>query len=266
MASYRREMGRRQRSISRRWAAVKKLIPRKLKGMKRILKEELLDADQGSPHEVASALRSLRWINRLFGGDSMHTRLLRHATAGAPARPLHLLEVASGRADALQTAIKRLCWQQRVRITLLDRSAQHLPPRSAWSADLPAPELIAADALHIPLPADSVDIVGSCLFLHHLRDSEARIFLAEALRVARIAVVINDLERHPVHYLLSRIASLVDPSRLSRHDGPVSVRRAYTTLELDRMLRACGYRFQVHRGFLFRLGLVVWKHHGPLPV
>jgi hypothetical protein len=108
--------------------------------------------------------------------------------------------------------------------------------------------------------------VGSCLFLHHLRDSDARIFLAEALRVARIAVVINDLERHPLHYLLSRIASLVDPSRLSRHDGPVSVRRAYTTLELDRMLRACGYRFQVHRGFLFRLGLVIWKHHGPLPV
>jgi hypothetical protein len=79
------------------------------------------------------------------------------------------------------------------------------------------------------------------------------------LRVARIAVVVNDLERGRLHYLLARLASLVDPSRISRHDGPASVRQAYTADELRGLLRHTGCRFELPRGFLFRIGAVVWK-------
>ncbi len=228
----------------------------------RVTEDEWLDADLGSPAEVASALRSLRRVNRLFGGNRMHRRLIqRAATRVTNDGDLHLMEVASGRADVLQAAAPGLHWSKdQLRITLLDRSSQHLPGvDDAWPASLPQPERLTADALAIPLPDNSVDILSNCLFLHHLSADQIGRYFEEALRVARIAVVVNDLERNALHYRLARLMSFVDPSRLSRHDGPVSVRQAWTRDELASFAAATGHDFELRRGYLFRLGLILWK-------
>ncbi len=227
-------------------------------GFARKAGEEWLDEDSGSPAEVASALRSLRFVNRWFGGDRVHRLLLRQV-AGSRST-LQVLEVAAGRATALAAAA--LAMQTRrehpvtLESTLLDRRASHLPP--SWPAALPAPRLLQGDALAIPLPEKSVDVVSCCLFLHHLSPAEAAAFLREALRVARVAVVINDLERTRTHYTLSKLFSLVDPSRLSRHDGPVSVRQSYSAAELQQMMAATGHRWTLRRRFLFRLAAILW--------
>lgn len=232
--------------------------------MKRVRRAEILDEDGGSREEIASSLRTLRVINRLFGGNRMHARLLRRAAAHIDERRcLHVLEVAAGHADVLQAAVRQLAWQRRCKITLLDRSPLHLPSPAHWPPDLPAAARITGDALAIPLPDHSVDIVACCLFLHHLDEEQTGRFLEEALRVARIAVIVNDLERSRLHYLLARLMSLVDPSRISRHDGPASVGQAYTADELRRFLRQTRHPFELPRGFLFRLGAIVWKD--PLP-
>jgi len=228
----------------------------------RVQAEEWLDHDLGSPSEVASALRSLRWVNQFFGGKRMHRRLLQRATARVPSgRHLHLMEVASGRGDVLASAAASLQWpREQLRLTLLDRSVHHLPGEdNPWPAGLPQPERLTADALAIPLENDSVDIISNCLFFHHLTEEEAALYLLEALRVARVAVVVNDLERHWLHYGLARLFSLVDPSRISRHDGPISVRRAYTLDEISRLAAATGRAFELTRGYLFRYGLILWK-------
>jgi len=228
----------------------------------RFEEEEWLDEDLGSPEEVASALRSLRWVNRLFGGTRMHQRLLLRATRDIPRQScLHLMEVAAGHATVLQSATVRLQWPaDRLRITLLDRSTQHFPKAAEWHPLLPPPEHITADALHIPLPDNSVDIISNCLFLHHLSEDGIRRYLAEALRVARVAVLINDLERNWLHYQLARLMSLIDPSRISRHDGPVSVQQSYTPAELRLIAEETGCPFEMHRGYLFRMGLILWKY------
>jgi hypothetical protein len=225
----------------------------------RVAADEWLDADLGDPAEVTSALRSLRWVNRLFGGNRMHRRLLQGAVAGMPkGRDLHIMEVAAGRADVLRAALKHLSWPKaHLQITLLDRSADHLPSADdEWPVPI---KHLAADALRIPLPDHSVDIILNCLFLHHLSEEQVGVYLREALRVARVAVVVNDLERSWLHYRLAKLMSLVDPSRLSKHDGPVSVRQAYTCEELRAFAAETGHRFEIHRGYLLRLGLILWK-------
>ena len=234
--------------------------------MKRVQEQELLDMDDGSPEDVASSLRSLRWINYFFGGNRMHQRMLRNVQRKLCLRKLDILEVASGHATVLQSAARKLIQQDvALHILLLDRSAQHLPKLSQWDAALPTPTLIHGNALQIPLPDQSVDIVSCCLFLHHLDETEAQAFLKEALRVSRVAVLINDLERGRVHYLLSRLAALVDPSRFNKHDGPVSVCRAYTRAELRALLQATRCEYTVERGFLCRLGGIAWQPARKLP-
>lgn len=229
--------------------------------MERVVENEWLDTDLGTPEEIDAALHSVTLANRRFGGVRLHARLLQRALAcvSHETRP-HILEVASGRADVLQAALLRLGRAVDVApdVTLLDRSDSHLPDPCAWPADLPMPRVLAGDALDLPLPDASVDIVSCCLFLHHLEPPQIVRYLAEAQRVARVAVVINDLERTALHYRLAKLNRIIDPSRISRHDGPVSVRRAYTRSELARMIKDTGRSFHLEHAWLYRLGAVLW--------
>jgi ubiquinone/menaquinone biosynthesis C-methylase UbiE len=229
--------------------------------MKRVVEEEWLDRDLGTQEEIDATLRAISLANRRFGGVRLHARLLQRALAhvSQETRP-HILEVASGRADVLQAALLRLGAASGVTpdVTLLDRSVVHLPDPHLWPEELPTPNVLAADALDLPFPDSSVDIVSCCLFLHHLEPPQIMRYLAEAQRVARVAVVINDLERSAIHYRLSQLNRIIDRSRISRHDGPVSVRRAYTRGELARMLTNTGRSFHLERAWLYRLGAVLW--------
>jgi ubiquinone/menaquinone biosynthesis C-methylase UbiE len=230
--------------------------------LERVVEDEWLDEDRGTPEEVVAALDSVSLANRRFGGVRLHARLLRHALARMPRshRP-HILEVASGRADVLQAALLRV--GVTANVTLLDRSAAHLPDPSAWLAKLPAPRVLEGNALALPFPDASVDIISCCLFLHHLEPCDIMRFLAESQRVARVAVLINDLERNPIHYRLAQLNRVIDRSRISRHDGPASVRRAYTCRELCRMLEQTGRSFLLGRAYLYRLGAVLWCGERP---
>ena len=233
--------------------------------MERVVEQEWLDSDRGTRAEIDAALRSVSRVNQRFGGVRLHARLLQRALAGvehasqAPRPHIsnpHILEVACGRADVLRQAL--IATGITAEVTLLDRSQCHLPQDGEWGPSLPRPHLVAGDALALPLEDKSVDVAACCLFLHHLEPAEISRFLAEACRVARVAVIINDLERTRVHYWLARLNGLTDPSRISRHDGPASVRRAYTYGELGGILQRTGRRFELQRAFLYRLGAVLW--------
>ena len=228
--------------------------------MERVEKPEMLDSDGWSPSQVGCALGAIRRVNLFYGGDRMHKRLFRRVTSQLRLKKLDILEVASARGEVV-LATARMLRKQGVstRLSLLDRSDQHLPAADNWSQDLPQPTLLVGDALQMPLEDSSVDVVSCCLFLHHLSMAQAHNFLREALRVARVAVLVNDVERTRANYYLSCLASLIDPSELSRHDGPTSVRQAYTYAELEGLLRETGCRFDLRRGYLYRLGAILWK-------
>ena len=68
-------------------------------------------------------------------------------------------------------------------------------------------------------------------------------FLGEAARLARHGVVVNDLVRSRLNWLGARLLlALTTRNRYTRHDGPLSVRRAYTKVELRALLAAAGLR------------------------
>lgn len=228
--------------------------------MERIEKQELLDSDHWSRAEVACALGAIRRVNLLYGGNRMHKRLFRRVASKFNGKKLQVLEVASGYADVLQAASLMLKKENiSLEISLLDRCSQHLPHGHNWHKDLHPPTLMTGDALQLELPDNSVDVVSCCLFLHHLSVDQARAFLREALRVSRVAVLINDVERKRVNYFLSHLYRFIDPSRLSRHDGPTSVRQAYTYAEIQGLLQETRCKFELQRGYLYRLGAIAWK-------
>jgi hypothetical protein len=220
--------------------------------MKRVVISELLDSDSGTPAEVADSLADLHGINRRFGGVSTTEMMIEQVVRQIHATSLSLLEVAAGSGDVPATVQEHVSHQGlQLDVTLLDRAPSHLGNGN------PA---VVGDALALPFHDASFDLLSCNLFAHHLSPDELVQFTGEALRVCRIALLINDLVRNPLHLALVYSAVPLFRSRLTRHDAPASVRRAYTPDEIRVLLaRTSAARVEIHRHYLYRMGVIVWK-------
>src|SRR5215813_5203376 len=176
--------------------------------MQRTVTPELLDTDSGSPQEVQASLVDLRFTNRWFGGVSAMSALLSQVAQKTKASKLRVLDVGAATGDVAAATTERMARQGiAVSFVLLDRAASHLNGHA---------RAVIGDALALPFRDESFDVVTCALFLHHLEPAQVQEFVAEALRVACHAVVINDLRRHPLHLALI-YAAMPFFSRLTRH-------------------------------------------------
>jgi ubiquinone/menaquinone biosynthesis C-methylase UbiE len=222
--------------------------------MQRINTQEILDSDDCPPHEVAASLGDMCRINRWFGGVATTRKLIERVASATGQKHFSLLEVAAGFGQVPRTAGKQLARKGlTIDVTLLDRRRSHLESGN---------RTVVADALALPFPDGSFDLIGCSLFAHHLEPSELVLFATEALRVSRCAVLINDLIRHPLHVALVYAGFPLMRSYVSRYDGVASVRRAYVPDEMRKMLSAGGAfagRIEISHHYLFRMGVIAWK-------
>src|SRR6478736_1835072 len=152
--------------------------------MKRIATAEWLDTDAGTPAEVTASLGDLRRINRWFGGITATEDMVGRVAREIQQSALSLLEVAAGSGYVPETARDRLQHSGvRLQVTLLDRAPSHLGCGS---------QAVAGDALALPFREASFDLLSCNLFAHHLSPPDLLQFVDEALRVCRIAVLMND--------------------------------------------------------------------------
>jgi phospholipid N-methyltransferase len=213
---------------------------------------ELLDDDLGTRDEIESSLADLRRINRWFGGISTSQRLLSRVFANIQQDALSVLEVGGATGDTPAELVTRFRAQNRILdYTIVDRSPAHL------NCHFPS---IAGDAVALPFRDASFDVVSCALLVHHLAPEEIVQFVQDALRVARHAVVINDLQRSNMHLALIYVGMPLYRSRLTRHDTVASVRRAYTPDELKDLLSAHFTNFvELSTHYLYRMGVILWK-------
>jgi ubiquinone/menaquinone biosynthesis C-methylase UbiE len=220
--------------------------------MKRVVVPELLDTDAGTSREIEGSLADLCMINRRFGGVRTMQKLLQAVAERSGLQSLNWLDVGGATGEITELTDSGL---NRAGIactsTVLDLAFTHLNGRR------PA---VCGDALALPFRNESFDVVASSLFVHHLEPEEFAAFVREGLRVAKHAVVINDLVRNPVHLALVYAGFPLYRSRLTRHDAVASVRRAYTLEELRAILAQTGAA-SIEMGvyYLFRLGAIAWK-------
>lgn len=221
--------------------------------VRRTVTQEILDSPECPPEEVAASLRDLNRINRWFGGVATTRKLIERVAEDTGKRHLSMLEVAAGHGEVPKSAGEQLARKGiTLESTLLDRMQSHL---------LAGKRSVAADALALPFPDNSFDLVSCSLFAHHLEPADVACFVREGLRVARSAVLINDLIRHPLHLAFVYAGFMLMRSYVSRVDGVASVRRAYTPEEMRGMLSSDGRtkKIEISRHFLFRMGVIVWK-------
>lgn len=208
--------------------------------MRRSDAPELLDGPVLDPTVLAGNLRDLERVNRRLGGLALSRRAIEHLGSGTPR--LEVLDVGTGGADIPAGLLAGRAPVSRV--TALDSRAEILEAALARRPDLGARDdltLRLGDGRSLPFPDGAFDIVHASLVVHHLLPPDVVALLREMRRVARLGVVVNDLLRSRVAYLGAwLLAHAATGNRYTRHDAPISVRRAYTLPELESLVIEAG--------------------------
>jgi hypothetical protein len=106
---------------------------------------------------------------------------------------------------------------------------------------------VQADATSLPLRDGAANVAVAALTMHHL-DQDAAVGCLAALAAVSSLAVVNDLLRTRGSVVLVWLATrLLRMHPVSRHDGPVSVRRAYSAGELARLAERAGVRARIRR-------------------
>ncbi|MGH2465713.1 MAG: methyltransferase domain-containing protein [Candidatus Limnocylindrales bacterium] len=213
---------------------------------------ELLDEALDDPAALDGNLRDLRRVNRWLGGVALSAAAVAALAPGAIR--LSLVDIGTGGADVPMALLERAGRQDRgLSITALDNREEIVAAAlrvTPGLANTPGLTLETGDGRRLDFPDSSFDVAHCSLVLHHLEPDACVELLHEMGRVARLGLVINDLDRTRLNLagaaLLARIATT---NRYTRNDGPLSVRRAYRVPEVVRLLRRAGLRpVRVFRG------------------
>jgi len=110
--------------------------------------------------------------------------------------------------------------------------------------------LEVGDGLSLAFPDRSFDVAHTSLLLHHLGPASVVALLREMGRIARLGIVVNDLDRSRVGWIGAwLLGHLLTTNRYTRNDAPLSVRRAYRPSEVKELMTAAGLRpVRIHRG------------------
>jgi methyltransferase family protein len=221
---------------------------------------EILDGAQPDAMLLRRSLGDLRRVNRWLGGAALSRAAVERFASDRAS--LRLLDVGTGLADV---PVALLQWAParglRLEIEAVDSRAETIEAAHDAYASVPGLHLGLADGRALPYSDETFDVAHTSLMAHHLEPDELGSFLRELRRVSRLGVIVNDLDRNPIAlagaWLLSRLFAT---SPITRHDAPLSVRRAYRPDELVRIAARTGLveaaRFRSILGYRYALAFV----------
>lgn len=233
----------------------------------RIDEPELIDDDNQPYEDFRASMTDVRNANRYLGGTPVVTRQVRAWLSDPKSgvrggEPITFLDVATGSGD-IPEAIVGLARQQGrpVRILGLDYSPPILRFAREKVGAEPTIRLARGDAFRLPFADASFDYVLCSLAFHHFGFESCVVALREMERVARRGWLVNDLRRAwSAWFLIRAVSTLTGMNRLTRHDGPASVLRAYSVDEYRAMAEAIGLRVgqevRLRRSLFYRVALI----------
>jgi len=223
----------------------------------RSYEEELMDQSDADPVRLKRTIGQFDLINRLF---SSALRLFRQEILPVflqnRDREWTILDFGSGGGD-IDRAIVRLCRKEglKVKITALDLDPRVLP----WARELcrDYPEITPVTGSIFDLEArGEFDFIVSNHTLHHFTYPQVRRAVELSLKQSRYGILLNDLRRSFWAYVgFTIFTGLFVHKSLTYADGRLSIRRGFTTAELESELKGLARTVKIRRTLPARIYL-----------
>lgn len=227
-----------------------------------------MDDLQGTGPDWEQALRELKVINKLLGGNKLTLDGIDQLLKGKelPTHSLSIADIGCGGGDMLMVIA---CWARKKNIPVslfgVDANPHIIDYAKQNTADFPEIEYLAADIFSDEFRKKRFDIVTCTLFTHHFTDEQLVRMLSQLNEQARLGLVVNDLHRHPLaFYSIKWITAMLSKSRMVQHDAPVSVLRAFSRQDWERILQRAGlHHFKLRWRWAFRWMLLINSYQAP---
>ncbi len=200
--------------------------------------EEFLDRPDSDPRLTQASFRFIKFVNHVGGGIRVVRKFLERELPNLPAgRTVRILDLGGGDCDIPLTITR---WAMghgySVEFTCTDHNAQVLTmaQESLARAQCKAIRLEQTDIFTYQ-PHEEFDYALGSMVFHHFTADEIDRLIAHLRGFVRRALLINDLRRCTLNYLVAAILTApLDPEL--RHDALLSIRRGFKPDELARML------------------------------
>ena len=210
--------------------------------MKRSLEKEMMDLPVGSASLLEGNLSDLRVFNRALGARRGVLNRLAALVEKNRLGRFSLLDVGTGSGD-IPIAIVR--WARRkgiaARIVALEPHPVTAAVARRETKDFPEISILRGDGFKPPFRSGAFDFVLASQVLHHFSEEEIAVLLRVWAGSARRALLVSDLVRHPLAYCAVRLLTgIFTRNVMTRTDAPLSVSRAFTLSEWQKLFRAAG--------------------------
>jgi len=203
---------------------------------------EWMDDPNVAPDVLAACLKDLAKVNTVTLARPPTLKWLAGAVRSfRPGAAFSLLDVGFGQGDMLRAIY---AWARKAKLnaslTGIDLSPYSAP--AARAATDPAwPITYLVGDIFTYAPPEPPDFVVSSLVAHHMTDEQLARFIAWMDEKSRRGWFVNDLHRHPfAYYGFKALSATAGWHPFVRHDGPLSVARAFRRPDWERVLAASG--------------------------
>lgn len=223
-------------------------------------KEIMDDLDCSGP-VLEQTLRELKTINRLLGGNGVTNRGLSQVVQRFPQDHYSLVDLGCGGGDMI--AVMQ-AWASKKHIPIqfigADANANTIDLAKERQANLEGIHWQVANVFDPGFLDEQVDIATCTLFTHHFTDEELVQLFQGLKRKVRLAIVINDLHRHPIaYYSIKWLTRWFSKSPMVQNDAALSVLRSFKRRDWNSIFEEAGLgKVEIHWRWAFRWQICVY--------
>lgn len=224
--------------------------------------QELMDDFHFQGKEMENLLSDLKRVNKWLGGNLITLNGIRQLLKKITNKnEITILDLGCGDGEML-----RVCKESinipgvRLKYIGLDANRHIIEEARRRSEAYPEIEFITMDIFSEAFETIECDIAICSLFLHHFTDEEIELFLKKLYSMTKVGIVVNDLERSRIAFVLFKIVStLFVRTATARNDGLISIARAFKKKELKAFSKNIAAKHQIRWRWAFRYQWIIEK-------
>lgn len=229
--------------------------------------EEMMDDLAISGEDLRKSLQELEYINQVLGGKKVLTGAFRQIMNTLLKDPgqssFKLTDIGCGGGDLLAMAKK---WFEKEGVQMECEGIDANPNVIAYAEEHYGQnniKFITEDITSFDFKKREFDLVLLTLFCHHFSDDLLAMFLRQLAEKTHIAIVINDLHRHPLpYYFIQATTALFSRSAMVKNDAPLSVKRGFKKQEWITILQKAGItNYSLRWYWPFRHQLIIYPEN-----
>lgn len=196
----------------------------------------------------------LSLINKWLGGNHITLTGVLHLLKGqSKEKVIRIVDLGCGNGDMLRRlSVLGEKYGYHLELIGIDANPDSIVYAQELSGDFENIKFLQIDVFSNEFQDLDYDIALLTLFLHHFNDQQILEKLIQIRGKSRLGLIVNDLHRHKLAYLLFNLLTLFMGSKMIRNDGLVSILKGFKRKELEQYARQIESRSRIQWKWAFR--------------